>query len=339
MSGKKRDYKHRWEPALTPGSLTAELERRVALAKEQNLIEKRLQAFRSLKGAAIITLFLLPSLCFGQNLNGRHLVFDQEFNNTKATLSIPGGTGWGPGGATTWICHTPSASDFGSAFFSGPQDASDHVSPFFINSDDGHLSIRAWFDSTWNHTGHWRSGLLSSVGTSGVGFAIANGYYEISMHIPSARGMWPAFWLETQNTYTRSRTTPAVEIDVAELYGSDGNGPANVVTICHQVVHVWSPTGQQTYATGHSATVTDATGKIVDLSKGYHRYGVLIDGSLLTFFIDGVQKFVTPMPPEGVNQPFYVLVDLAMGAGWPIDDLMNPYPQELEIAWIRVYGH
>jgi len=56
------------------------------------------------------------------------------------------------------------------------------------------------------------------------------------------------------------------------------------------------------------------------------------------------------MPADGVNQPFFVMVDLALGGGWPIDDMPSPspnanppgfnrYPQELAIAWIRVYAH
>lgn len=293
----------------------------------------------------LLLLFTLAT-SFASPPPGYTLVFDQSF--PPAQLSIPGGTGWGPGGTTTWICHTPSASDFGSSYFSGPVDAGDGVSPFRIDQS-GHLRIKAWFDSTKNH---WRSGLLSTVGDQGAGFALANGYYECCMWIPKAGGTWPAFWLETLNTWTRSRTTNAVEIDVAELYGDQTfKDPAHTgfTSVCHQVVHEWTPTGGQPYSAGQATTVLDpATGVSVDFASGWHTFGCQISGSTIIFSIDGAQTFITPMPASGVNQPFYLMIDLAMGGGWPINDLpgvsanANPpgrnYPQELAIAWVRAYA-
>jgi beta-glucanase (GH16 family) len=235
---------------------------------------------------------------------------------------------------------------------SGPQDAADGISPFRFDPS-GYLRIKAWFDSTRNH---WRTGLLSSLGDAGAGFSVANGYYECRMWIPRAGGTWPAFWLETNNAWDSKRTTNAIEIDIAELYGDQAfHDPTHTdfTTVCHQQMHDWTPTGGNIAppGSGQATTVIDpATGKKIDFAAGWHTYACLVQGSSITWYIDDQPTFMLPMPADGVNQPFFVMVDLALGGGWPIDDMPSPspnanppgfnrYPQELAIAWIRVYAH
>lgn len=301
-----------------------------------------------------ILLFVLATLGHTAPPPGYTLVFDQEFNSSWLNINtlIPPGTGWGPIVAPEkFACHTPGSSDFGSSYFSGPQDARDGISPFRIDPS-GFLRIKTWFDSTANHL---RSGLLSTLDYTGKGFSLANGYYEVSVCVPRAGGTWPSFWMETVNTYNKARTTNAVEIDVFEIYGDQTfHTPSNTgfTTIAHQTVHDWTPTGGQPAGTGASFAATEkdpTTGKPVDFAVGWHSFGCLIAGSSITYYIDGTPTFVTPMPVDGVNQPFYMMLDLAEGGGWPIDDNPSPspnanppgwntYPQELAVQYIRAYA-
>jgi beta-glucanase (GH16 family) len=240
----------------------------------------------------------------GLDLNGYTLVFDEEFNGP---LSV---SPHGPG--TTWIAHTPYGGDFGKAQFTDPNYV---PSPFKV--ENGILDITAWKEPENNK---WRSGLLASVDTKGKGFSQALGYFEVCMRLPDGPGVWPAFWLNGLGSFRRPKTK-VTEIDVLEEYGVDAR-------IAHQHVHVWNPDGSQSTDASHSSTNQGMT-------TDFHTYGALIEADYVHFYFDGVEQWKTPTPPEA-KEPLYVMVDLALGGGWPIDK--TPSPSHLYIKYIRVYA-
>jgi beta-glucanase (GH16 family) len=240
---------------------------------------------------------------------GYNLVFNEEFDGP---LSV---SNWGTPPAK-WIAHTPFSGDFGNAYFTGPNEPRT-PSPFSVNN--GKLTITAYQDPKANN--HWRSGLLSSVDTRGNGFSVALGYFECSMKLPSGPGVWPAFWLAGVNGIDKHRTTNAAEIDVLEEYGVDS-------TIAHQVVHVWKPKGGQSYSAGNSC-------KMQGMTTDFHTYGCLVARDFIHFYFDAQQIWQTSTPPEAL-EPLYVMVDLALGGGWPVSQ--TPNPSYLLVDYIRVYA-
>jgi beta-glucanase (GH16 family) len=246
---------------------------------------------------------------------GYRLVFSDEFDGP---LSIPGWTGWTANPPTKWICHTPYNGDFGQAWFSGPSEANT-ADPFSIA--DGKLTITASWDPLRNH---WRSGLLSSMNASAIGFSQALGYWECRMLLPPGAGVWPAFWLDGVTGINKQRTKNTVEIDVLEAYGID-------MTIAHQYVHVWTVQGADICQANHSQTLLNQT-------WNYHVYGCLVKRDFITFYIDGAQIWSTPTPPEAL-EPLYVMVDLALGGGggkFPITQ--TPNPSHLIVDYVRAYA-
>jgi beta-glucanase (GH16 family) len=239
---------------------------------------------------------------------GYKLVFDEEFSGPL------GVSNWGLPKAK-WMAHTPYAGDFGNAWFTGPNEPG-IPSPFSVK--EGVLTIKAYQDS--KNKNHWRSGLLSSVDTHGKGFSVALGYFECRMKLPEGAGVWPAFWLAGVTGVDRHRTANAAEIDVLEEYGVDA-------TIAHQHVHVWKPQGGESYSVGNSS-------KLQGMTTGFHDYGCQIAKDFIRFYFDGQQIWQTPTPPEAL-EPLYVMVDLALGGGWPIDK--TPNPSFLDVKYIRVY--
>jgi beta-glucanase (GH16 family) len=238
------------------------------------------------------------------HLDDYTLVFNQEFDRS---LDV---SAHGPG--TTWIAHTPYGGDFGKAQFTDPTYT---PSPFRI--ENGVLVIRAWKEPEQNK---WRSGLLASVDSKGKGFSQALGYYEIRMRLPEGPGVWPAFWLNGLGSFRKPKTKVA-EIDILEEYGVDSR-------IAHQHVHVWNPDGTQSSDASHSSTNQGMT-------TDFHTYGALIKKDYIHFYFDGVEQWKTPTPPEA-REPLYVMVDLALGGGWPIDK--TPNPSDLYVDYIRVYA-
>jgi len=233
------------------------------------------------------------------NLDGWRLTFDEDFN---APLSV---SAWGPG--TRWIAHTPYAGDFGDARFADPEEGF----PFTIA--DGILRIEAKKDN-----GCWRSGLLCSVDRNGDGFAQKYGYFEMRAKLPKGAGAWPAFWLLGQPKL-RDRSVTQIEIDVLEQYGRNPHA-------LHTNVHLWYPDKRH--------TAEEQKHIVTGMTDDFHTYGIMVDEQNITFYYDG-RKLRQTKTPQEAKVPLYILANLALGAGWPIDK--TPNPSHLYIDHIRAY--
>ena len=249
-----------------------------------------------------------PSL----NLDGFSLVFDEDFSEP---LDV---SAWGPG--TRWIAHTPWAGDFGDARFMDPEEGF----PFLIK--DGVLRIEARKseefakDDGWKRP--WRAGLLSSCDPNGNGFSLQYGYFEARMKMPPGPGVWPAFWLVS--AYSRKTDGAgkdgSVEIDVVEYYG---HFPSSY----RPTLHVWEPGP-------HREDGVLVTTRPNEPSLGFHNYGVLVAKDFVTFYFDGVEVWKQATPSEH-NKPLMLLVNLALGSGYSLEN--TPNPSFLDVEYVRAY--
>jgi beta-glucanase (GH16 family) len=259
------------------------------------------------------------SLIFAQSASatpppGYTMAFDEEFSGP---LAVSSGTGWGllvP--PKKWTAHTPYGGDFGNAYFTGPNENATTPDPFSVSN--GVLTISAYQDPMIAN--HWRSGLLSSADYQGGGFSQALGYWECRMMLPSGAGVWPAFWLAGVNGINKTRTTNSAEIDILEAFGID-------MTIAHHYTHIWAPNGSQVSSTGSATTQAGMT-------TGFHVYGCLVNADFIHFYYDGVEVASTPTQPEE-KLPLYVMIDLALGNGFPID---IPSPTKMYVDYIQAYA-
>ncbi len=219
--------------------------------------------------------------------------FRQTFAETFEHLDV---SSRGPN--TKWIAHTPWNGDFGDAAFADPSPGF----PFATSSSILRIEARKGPD------GRWRSGLIASRdhdGPGDTGFAQRYGYFEIETKLPTGIGVWPAFWLVGIGP-----AKPRPEIDVFEYYGSAPNS-------YHANVHVWTDDGANF---GDGTTVPMPAGAAFDQ---FNRFGVLIEADWVTFYFNRHQVWRTPTRPE-FRQPMYMLANLALGSGWPIDTVPSP---------------
>ncbi len=235
------------------------------------------------------------------DLTGYKITFSDEFNGPLDVSPL------GPG--TKWIAHTPYFGDFGDSKFVDPEENF----PFKVK--DGILTIQA----RKNCKGEWESGLLCSVDTAGNGFAQQYGYFEMRAKFPKGPGTWPAFWLlALQKLQDKSKM--GFEVDIVEQYGRNPDQ-------LHSVLHWWFP-DKSHGSIGNQFTVEDMT-------KDFHNYGFLWDEENMIWYFDGVELWRQPTPPES-KTPMYVLFNLALGPGWPIDK--TPDPSNMLVDYIRVYS-
>jgi hypothetical protein len=228
------------------------------------------------------------------------LTWSDEFNELSVSAHGPG---------TRWIAHTPYNGDFGDAGFADPKDGF----PFTV--DKGILRIEA----SKGADGRWRGGLLSSVDSKGQGFSQKFGYFEMKAKFPKSLGMWPAFWLMgVKGISDKSIANP--EVDVVEQYGSMPN-------TLMATLHTWGP-GDRHWGEGDGFFVPGMT-------DDFHTYGALVEEKEIVIYFDGVELWRQKTAPE-FKVPLYIMVDLAMGGGWPIDKAVSP--SYMYVDYVRAYA-
>ena len=103
----------------------------------------------------------------------------------------------------------------------------------------------------------------------GGGFSQRYGYFEMRAELPPGPGVWPAFWLNSNQP--KGDKQPGVEIDVIEYYGQFPDA-------YHSAVHVWDKVDpKQSRELDHVTSVPSGT-----LSSGFHTFGVDVEPDWIT---------------------------------------------------------
>jgi beta-glucanase (GH16 family) len=166
--------------------------------------------------------------------------------------------------------------------------------------------------------GRWQSGLLASADATGAGFSQQFGYFEMRAKLPSGPGLWPAFWLVSNKP-----VGPPVEIDILEHYGAF---PASY----ESTLHVWNRPGQDKDWSRKNVNMVPAGSLYAD----FHTYGALVDPQQIVIYLDRKPVWHIATPPEHKG-PLLVLLNLALGGGWPIKDA--PSPSFMLVDYVRAY--
>lgn len=191
------------------------------------------------------------------------------------------------------------------------------VQPFAIR--DGILQIRAErADPVTVSPYIWNYAYTSGCITSELTHWQTYGYFEMRARLPRGKGFWPAFWLLPK----RAAWPP--EVDVFEASGS-------------------RPWGIKHGAIEKPRTATTSAGlwidQVIDVSDGFHIYGMEWTRDNLVFFIDGMKSF--EYGPHAIHEDMYLLANLALGShdpNWiPDPDKTTPFPGLFEIDYIHAY--
>lgn len=176
-------------------------------------------------------------------------------------------------------------------------------------------------------TREYTSGLIQSYDK----WAQLYGYFEARVKLPTARGLWPAFWMMPDrgaasglDTWRRRDTgSGAMEIDILEHLTEWGPGRNNVA------LH-WDGYGDKHKAWGTSHVYFGPT------SDGWHNFGVLWEPGKLTWFIDG--KKVAVYENERVsNVASYLKLNIQMG-GWATKDVdVARLPDFMHVDYVRAW--
>ena len=166
--------------------------------------------------------------------------------------------------------------------------------------------------------------ILATARPGGSGFAARYAHFEARIHAPASPGTWPAMWLLPSDNLIEPKPTVA-EIDAVELYGHEPRGA------CHTT---------HSYSNGRNVEGIALCGRRFVTEQDamrWHVYAVTVEPTEIVYRIDG--KVVARAPQvNGGDKPMFLLIDLALGGGWPIalDPVQNR--AAMYIDWFRIYA-
>ena len=240
------------------------------------------------------------------------LVWSDEFNGTDG--SAPDATKWAiQTGGDGWGNHELEY------YTARPQN---------VQVSGGKLVITAAKEDYTGSDGVSRNYTSARMQTKGL-FSQQYGRFEAKIKVPKGQGMWPAFWMLGNNIDTAG--WPACgEIDIMENIGKE---PA----IVHGTLHA---PGYP--SAGYSAAYTLPSGAFSD---DFHVFAVEWEPQQLRMYVDGTlygtyTQSGSPAPSNWPfsTQPFFVLLNLAVGGDWPgTPDGTTQFPQQMLVDYVRVY--
>jgi hypothetical protein len=259
---------------------------------------------------------------------GMALVFADDFNEPLSISSTDP--------AATYYDHKPPNGwqDFSVHTFAG---YNSRQNPFA--QVDTYLRIRA---SDKTHS----AGLISSLKNDASGItARAPCYFECRFLAPNAIGTWPAFWLMTDymTDYVQGRKVPCDEIDIIEAYGGEGPHTPNAFDTYMITPHCWDQGDagkaieKAAYEGLHNPIRMSRFGIPCAWYEAFHLYGCKITETDTIYYCDNIEVGRHPTLPLSKQSPFFFMINLATGGGWPVDLSRYHGRADMYVDYVRVY--
>jgi len=250
-------------------------------------------------------------------IDGRraHLTFDDEFDRLDLDMAARG-QGWVPWFKTFNVRSLKGNQElqlYADKDYLDRNGLPASLDPFRI--ENGVLTITAnrLAPAFASHLPAKEKGLLFTSGmiSSELSFSQTYGYFEARIKLPPVRGTWPAFWLMPASGHWPP------EIDILEAIGQERTR-----------VHQNAIRADKVSAHTHVDVPTDLA--------EWHRYGLLWTRQELVWFVDGAP---TKRIANVVDEPMYMIVNLAVGGKWPgTPPADTPFPASMSIDYVRAYA-
>jgi beta-glucanase (GH16 family) len=161
------------------------------------------------------------------------------------------------------------------------------------------------------------SGLISNQSPDRNHFSFTFGYVEARVRIPEGQGLWPALWMLP----TTRQSLP--EVDIFEFVGERPN-------VVEMHTH-WLEDGEERQR-----------GKRFrgpNFAAGWHTFGLEWKPDSLTWFVDGVPRWVITDVEQIPQEPMYLVANLAVGGDFTErPNAETKFPAALEVEYVKVWG-
>ncbi len=206
--------------------------------------------------------------------------------------------------------------------------------PENVSTDgNGNLAITAKKEtlvgsSCWYGTCQYTSGRILTKNK----FTQRYGRFESRIKLPAGQGVWPAFWMQGDNSGSAGTAWPGRgELDIMENVGYE---PSSVHGSLHGPGYSGGAAISKRYTLPGGAKFSDA----------FHTFSVEWAPNEVRWYVDDI-LYQTRTPadlPAGTpwvfDHPFYILMNFAVGGQWPGDPSANTaFPQSMLVDYVRVY--
>ena len=195
---------------------------------------------------------------------------------------------------------------------------------------NGELVIRPVKEVDENGNVTYKSG---RVNTSGM-HDFTYGRMEAKIKIPQGKGFLPAFWMMPKEEGRYGSWPKCGEIDIMEVVSNDP-------TREYGSLHFGNPHTQRQGSVSNGA----------NYAEEYHVFAVEWEPNLIRWYVDGEAFYETSDwftgegdnitdYPAPFNQPFYIILNVAVGGDWPGDpdpDLVFDEKTCMYVDYVRVY--
>jgi hypothetical protein len=257
--------------------------------------------------------------------NGMSLVFADDFNGALSISSTDP--------QARYADHKPGGGDFSSLPFS---DYHSERNPFA--QVETYLRIRASERTR-------RAGLISSLKNDGTGIkASMPCYFECRFIAPNAIGTWPAFWLLSDWDAASGHKGPCDELDIIEAYGGEGPREPNAFDKYEVTPHAWNQGAagkaaeKNAQAEIHNPISMKKAGIPSAWYETFHTYGCKITETDTIYYCDDIEVGRHRTMEVSRQRPFYFLINLATGSGWPVDLSRYDGIADMYVDYVRVYS-
>lgn len=239
------------------------------------------------------------------------LVWEDNFDRSSATDSLPDATKWGYNigtGANGW------GNNELQYYTSRPENV--------VLNTEGMLEITAIKEPYLGS--NYTSGRILTQGL----YENAYGRYEARIKLPWGQGVWPAFWLLGDNS--SGAGWPSIgEIDIMEYRGQEP-------TIVHGSVHGPGYSGGE--------AITKSYNLLNDrFDTDFHVFGIEWGPAYINYYVDDVlYNQITPADVTGDwvfdSNKFYIIMNVAVGGSFVGNpNVETVFPQTMLVDYVRVY--
>lgn len=204
---------------------------------------------------------------------------------------------------------------------------------------DSYLRIRANEKSN-------SAGLISSMKNNATGItAKIPCYFECRFIGPNAIGTWPAFWLLTDymTDQVKGIKSPCDELDIIEAYGGEGPREPNAFDTYMVTPHCWDQgeAGKAMESTAFAGMNNPISMHKLGIPSAwfetFHTYGCKITETDTIYYCDNLEVGRHATLPLSKKRPFFFLINLATGGGWPVDLSRYHGLADMYVDYVRVY--
>lgn len=158
-------------------------------------------------------------------------------------------------------------------------------------------------------------------------FNFKYGKVEVRAKFNQGKGSWPAIWMMPETPHQYGDWPKSGEIDIMEHVNKEAG--------IHHTLH----SADATLEDGASK----ATASVAYNKDDFNTYGLIWEADKMEFYVNNVLTYTYRKAAGATStqwpfdQPFYLILNQAGGAGWPgaINDADLPF--EMQVDYVRVY--